>query len=142
MCRRIQRRFESRPEAVSFARETVARALRDWGVDERDVAAGATSDLLLVASELVTNAAKARSHCFVLTVDAHRDHLEVTVADEDPSPARRLFPGLERDAGRGLAIVDAVASSWGQTPHDGQVKRVWCRISLPGGSVLGQGCRL
>jgi anti-sigma regulatory factor (Ser/Thr protein kinase) len=142
MCRRIQRRFDSRPESVPEARHLVAWALREWGVDERDSAAAAISDLLLVASELVTNAAKASTHTFVLTVEAHRDHVELDVADEDPRPVRRLDPGLDQFSGRGMGIVEAVASSWGQTPHDGSTKRVWCRVSVPPGSALGHDCRL
>lgn len=142
MCRRIERRFESRPESVPEARQAVARALEDWGLGPLDVAARAGGDLLLVASELATNAAKASSHSFLLTVDAHRDHLEVTVADEDPRPARRLEPGLDQSSGRGLGIVEALCSCWGQTPFDGHTKTVWCRMNLPVGSNLGRECLL
>lgn len=142
MCKRIERRFESRPESVPEARHLVAWALRDWGVDDADVAAPAGMDLLLVVSELVTNAAKSRSDGFVLTVDAHHDHVELAVADEDPRPATRADPGIERANGRGLGIVAALASSWGQTRFDGYTKRVWCRLDLPPGSALGSGCRL
>lgn len=124
------------------ARHVLARALEEWGVDEHDVAAGASGDLLLVASELVTNAAKAESRSFLLTVDAHRDHIELGVADDDPRPARRLAPGLEQANGRGLGIVEALSASWGQTDFDGTSKKVWCRMELPPGSVLGQECRL
>ena len=111
-------------------------------MDEHDVAAGASGDLLLVASELVTNAAKASSDTFVLSVDAHRDHVELVVADEDPRPARRLEPGLDQANGRGLGIVDALCTQWGQTPFDGRSKQVWCRMDLPAGSVLGKECQL
>ncbi|HET6965811.1 MAG TPA: ATP-binding protein [Acidimicrobiales bacterium] len=142
MCRRIERRFESRPESVPEARHLVAWALRDWGLDDADVAAPTGMDLLLVASELVTNAAKSHSHDFLLSVDVHRDHVELVVADEDPEPARRMEPGLDQANGRGLGIVDALASSWGQTPFDGHIKRVWCRLDLPPGSALGSGCAL
>lgn len=142
MCRRITRRFESGPESVPAARHLVARTLEDWGVDEHDVASGASGDLLLVTSELVTNAAKSSSRGFVLTVDAHRDHVELKVADEDPRPAQRLAPGLEQANGRGLGIVEALATEWGQTPFNGVTKEVWCRVDLPPGSVLGKECRI
>jgi hypothetical protein len=33
----------------------------------------------------------------------------------------------ERDTGRGLFIVDAMASSWGTTPHT-EGKSVWFRL--------------
>ncbi len=120
----------------------VARALEDWGLDERDVAAGASGDLLLVTSELVTNASKSGSSTFLLEMDAHRDHVELAVVDEDPEPARRLVPDLNQYSGRGLGIVEALSSSWGQDPYDGRTKRVWCRFDLPAGSILGRGCRL
>ncbi len=142
MCRRIERRFYSRPESVPEARHLVAWALQDWGLDVADVGAPVGMDLLLVASELVTNAAKSHSGSFVLSVDVHRDRIELAVADEDPSPARRMDPGIEQANGRGLGIVDALASSWGQTPFDGHTKRVWCRLDVPPGSALGRECRL
>lgn len=142
MCRRIERRFKSRPESVPEARHLVAWALRDWGLDDADSAAAAAMDLLLMASELVTNAAKSSSDSFVLSVDVHRDHLELAVADADPSPARRIDPGFEQPNGRGLGIVAALSSSWGQTPYDGHTKRVWFRMDVPAGSALGRECRL
>ena len=111
-------------------------------MDEHDVASEAGGDLLLVASELVTNAAKASSDRFVLTVDAHRDHVELVVADHDPRPAERLQPGLDQANGRGLGIVAALCTQWGQTPFDGSSKKVWCRIDLEPGSILGRECRL
>lgn len=111
-------------------------------MDDADVAARAGGDLLLIASELVTNAAKSRSSAFLLAIDAHRDHVEVAVVDEDPHPARRMAPGTDQYSGRGLGIVEALSSSWGQDPYDGHTKRVWCRMDLPPGSVLGSGCRL
>lgn len=120
----------------------VARALEEWGVDEHDVAAGTGGDLLLVASELATNAAKASTPGFVLSLDAHRDHVKLTVTDQDPSPARRLEPGLEHPSGRGLGIVEALCTRWGQTSFDGASKDVWCRMDLPPGSNLGRDCRL
>lgn len=142
MCKHIERRFQGRTESVPAARRLVAQTLEEWGVDEADVAAGAGGDLVLVASELVTNAAKAASSTFVVTVDAHRDYVDLTVMDEDPRPARRLEPGLDLANGRGLGIVDALSSQWGQTPFDGLTKTVWCRVDLPAGSILGRECRL
>lgn len=142
MCRRIERAFESRPESVPEARRLVARALEEWGVDEEDVASDASGDLLLVASELVTNAAKAASDGLVVTFDAHRDHVELVVADRDPRPARRVEPNLDQANGRGLGIVATLCTQWGQTPFDGSSKTVWCRIDLAPGSALGRECRL
>lgn len=142
MCRRIEHEFDSRPESVPEARRLVARALEKWGLDERDVASEAGGDLLLVASELATNAAKAASDGFVVSVDAHRDHVELVVVDHDPRPAQRLEPGMDQANGRGLGIVAALCTQWGQTRFDGSSKRVWCRIDLAPGSALGRECRL
>lgn len=120
----------------------MARALEDWGLDEHDVAAGTGGDLVLVASELATNAAKASTPNFVLTLDAHREYMKLTVADGDPRPARRLDPTLQQASGRGLGIVEALCTCWGQTAFDGASKQVWCRMNLPAGSNLGRECRL
>ena len=141
MCRQLNHRFECRPESVPRARRTVAGVLDGWGVREDDPARRAVDDLMLVTSELMANAVKSDSDDVELVLTAHRDHLEVAVLDQDPMPARELAAANDDLSGRGVALVAALSSCWGQDSYDGLHKRVWSRIEVPKGSVLAESCR-
>jgi two-component sensor histidine kinase len=85
---------------------------------------------VLVVSELVTNAVIHAQTSFGLLLAVVGDHLRVVVRDEDPG---RLVQRAHDDhalSGRGLFIVEALASQWGvDDGADG--KATWARIRLP-----------
>ncbi|MFF2653918.1 ATP-binding protein [Streptomyces sp. NPDC058045] len=55
--------------------------------------------------------------------------LEVSDAsDEKPQPRQA---GPDDESGRGLALVGALADSWGVAPRIGVGKTVWARLALP-----------
>lgn len=112
-------------------------ALRAWLV--ADGATGLEERVLLVASELVTNAAIHARTPLRLSYAASSSSVEVGVHDgvravlrvpEMPGPG----PGLDRGpdllvpGGRGLSIVQTVADEWG-VRAEGDGKRVWARWS-------------
>jgi anti-sigma regulatory factor (Ser/Thr protein kinase) len=83
--------------------------------------------LLLCLSEVVTNAvlhARTRVH---VTVSGTGDRVRVEVADGSPvKPVRRAFVEVS-PTGRGLHLLDRLASSWGiEMTEDG--KTVWFEI--------------
>lgn len=80
---------------------------------------------ILLVDELVANAVlHARSPVEVRArLDAARLHVEV--ADGSPQPPRLREPDV---GGRGLRIVDALASAWGVTPAEGDGKAVWFEL--------------
>ena len=89
------------------------------------------SDLLLGASELVTNAVRHGGApedsqlVVVIESNAHSVRLEVSY----PGPlfvAPAGLPAPDVAAGRGLAIVDTIADRWGITQSEGMV--VWFEI--------------
>jgi anti-sigma regulatory factor (Ser/Thr protein kinase) len=119
------------PGAPRLARE----ALRAWlaGDDLRQLDA----EILIVASELVTNAVLHARTTLELSYEADDSNIEVGVRDLDvrpwrptlspPAPVatRTSWPSLSL-GGRGLAIVAAMADEWGVTEtQDG--KQVWAR---------------
>jgi anti-sigma regulatory factor (Ser/Thr protein kinase) len=119
------------PGAPRLARE----ALRAWLAldDLRQLDA----EVLIVASELVTNAVLHARTTLELSYAADDSNVEVGVRDLDvrpwrpavsapaPVPARSSWPSLSL-GGRGLAIVAAMADEWGVTEtQDG--KQVWAR---------------
>jgi len=106
---------------VREARRFVERALAEW--DLTDLTDLAT----LLTSELVTNAIL-HAHSAVelsLTLDADRVRVEVR-DDGDGEPARRELV-VEATSGRGLALVDMLATDWGVVGH-GLGKSVWFEL--------------
>ncbi|MFE2635477.1 ATP-binding protein [Streptomyces scopuliridis] len=105
--------FVGAPESVraarAYVREFIAYHLPDLAPDH-------TADVELVVSELVTNAVRygtepGDSVLVGLTGTATRVRVEV----QDPVRRRPSFKpaSVERDRGRGLFIVEALAECWG-----------------------------
>ena len=85
-------------------------------------------DAELLVSELVTNAVLHGLPPITLRVDCDTTELVVEVSDEAVGPA--LSPhhtSLERESGRGLALLDILSDAWGVDPLD-QGKVVWFRL--------------
>jgi len=93
------------PTSSYAARNFVGGTLDRWGRGDLVEVA------VLLTSELVTNAIVHAGTDLVVSVrrDGHRTR--VAVRDEEVTPPRRHEPSLE--GGRGLALVDALAGSWG-----------------------------
>jgi anti-sigma regulatory factor (Ser/Thr protein kinase) len=114
------------PDATSpaRARRWVTRVLTSWRVPESQ-----QSDMLLVVSELTTNAVIHAQSDFVIVVHQNGEGLGVAVADDhadDPSPQS---PSSTRVGGRGLRIVQELTRRWGvyRVPGDGKI--VWAKLA-------------
>lgn len=107
-----------------LARRFVGDRLAAWDLDR----VAETAQLLV--SELVTNAViHARSNA-VLRIETSRDVLRITVVDHGPGTRRRhlSMPPPSDFGGRGLFIVDQLASRWGAARHsDGN--HVWFELA-------------
>ncbi|GAA2518182.1 hypothetical protein GCM10010423_07600 [Streptomyces levis] len=110
------------PDAVMHARRFSARTLRSWGVvAEADA-------VLLVVSELVTNALVHTQGAVRLDLTLAADRLRVTVGDSSPrAPAKPVVVDWESTGGRGLFLVEAMSAAWGSVPVGGG-KQVWSEI--------------
>ena len=104
-----------------------ARKLLLSALDGRE--ASAVEDAVLMMSELVTNAVRhTRAVLFVLvTIENHTLHVDVT--DDNPTLPTPPDPEHADTNGRGLRIVDALATRWGVTPTT-QGKTVWFETQL------------
>ncbi len=123
---RIERgqRFEPMPQNVRAAREFVADALADEGYR------GDADTVLLLVSELATNAVRHAHTPFEIVVDVQDDGVRVAVIDEDGAhPPLVQQPRPEDTNGRGLLIVDELAARWGSDRVDGHSKAVWFTFS-------------
>lgn len=102
------------------ARQFVVETLRDAGFT------GDVDTVVLMASELVTNAIRHAQTPFELLVDATDHSVKVTVVDHDPEHSPEVRdPGPDDTNGRGLLIVRDLASHWGSEPRGEADKAVW-----------------
>jgi DNA-binding NarL/FixJ family response regulator len=85
------------------------------------------SSVELLVSELVTNAVLHARSAPRIEVHLDRGSVRVSVRDDDPHLPRQRVPDEERPGGRGLHLVDTVASRWGADPS-GPGKVVWFEI--------------
>lgn len=122
---RAHRLLRSGPESVPAARRFVRDILTGWDLTGLEDAA------TLAVSELVTNAVVHTSSAIRLSLRrTGPDRVWIGVHDDSDR-----FPGPRRAAdddisGRGLAIVEMVADSWGVEPGTcGSGKTVWAELS-------------
>lgn len=111
--------------APAEARDWLSEALSDPDV----LAPPARADLLVMASELVTNVIAHTRSRPRLAVTCEDDEVRVEVSDDDPGvpEVRSLEPG--RIGGNGLRIVDAWSRRWGVERHPDDGKTVWFTVA-------------
>ncbi|GAA4080011.1 SpoIIE family protein phosphatase [Streptomyces shaanxiensis] len=113
------------PDAVMHARRFTSRTLRRWKVAE------AADGVLLVVSELVTNALVHTQGSVRLDLILRGDHVRVSVTDGSPrAPAKPVIVDWESTGGRGLLLVEAMSETFGSVPVAGG-KQVWSEIRVP-----------
>lgn len=115
------------PVSVALARRFARRRLQEWEVDD-DV----LDNAVLCLSELVTNVvmhASARAR-----IELRRDPGAVVVTVRDGGAWHTSTSSSEPDPlvvhGRGLQLVEALATAWGSESH-GAGTTVWCSFSEP-----------
>lgn len=117
--------LEPRPEAVSRARRTVHETLAAWGLDNL------VDDMVLVASELVTNALQHASGPIVMVLQQRDETVLVEVADVSSALPVPRSESADDESGRGLALVEALSDDWGYRRRGNRRgKWVWCSWSL------------
>ena len=134
------------PSAVPWARRLADQALREWHLT------GLSDTALLLVSELVTNAVRASARAagagaqppgapgpgghIGLTLRRLEESLVVQVWDASPALPVLREPAADADSGRGLLLVQALSSEWGQEPAEGG-KVVWCELEIPAAAASG-----
>ncbi|MBD0708762.1 MULTISPECIES: SpoIIE family protein phosphatase [unclassified Streptomyces] len=112
------------PQGLSDARAAVGQALRDWGMPEL------SDDAELLTGELLVNVLLHTEGGAVLTLEVLPEpvrRVRLSVQDRSSAWPRRRTPGEAATSGRGLLLLDALASRWGVEPR-GEGKAVWCEI--------------
>lgn len=110
------------PDAVMHARRFTARTLRTWKIGD------AADPVLLIVSELVTNALVHTRGEVRLDLTLAGDRLRVAVTDASPrAPAKPVIADWEATGGRGILLVEAMSAAWGTVPVSGG-KQVWSEL--------------
>lgn len=93
-----------------------------WGL------AGIADDLVLLVSELVTNAAQHGGGCHSFRMYRTASGIRVEVRQCSSGLPRVRHPGAHQERGRGLLLVELLADAWGAEP-DGRT--AWFTLTAP-----------
>jgi anti-sigma regulatory factor (Ser/Thr protein kinase) len=91
-----------------------------------------SEDAELLVSELVTNAVRASGPegALCLRLLADRERLVIEVWDQSAGLPSARPVDEESTGGRGLTVVEAIASRWGCERFSADLKVVWCELML------------
>jgi anti-sigma regulatory factor (Ser/Thr protein kinase) len=119
-------RLAERNTSAALARQFTRATLSGWQSQ------GSHDDIVLVVSELVTNALLHGHGTPVVRLLEESDRIRIEVCDDSP-----LLPVSHRVtplSGLGLRVVEQLSSAWGASRR-GRGKVVWCELSTtPGAS--------
>ena len=116
-------RLEPDGSSVAEARRFADECLRRWHLEDQ------ADDVEVVVTELVTNAIRHSRGPVTLSIGRRLDRIIVQVQDPSPKPPEQEQAGILDDNGRGLLLVEEIASEWGSTPTD-HGKRVWAELPV------------
>ncbi|MFB6790125.1 ATP-binding protein [Streptomyces olivaceus] len=127
--------FEDASGVVPLARDFTREALYAWGwlpsatADQR----AAAEDVLLVVSELVTNACLHAEGPDELWITCEKKVIRLEVSDRGTGqPAPRTPHRAGRPGGHGMFIVQRLCLDWGVVRTPGVAgKRVWAELGAP-----------
>lgn len=111
------------PRSVTAGRQFTAKTLAEWGYPEHAETA------CLLVSEILTNAI---SHARApIKLRMHRSATEIVteISDDSPRLPQRRLAGPGDESGRGLILVEALATQWGTRPAPAG-KTFWFTIAL------------
>ncbi|WP_442737939.1 ATP-binding protein [Streptomyces pseudogriseolus] len=114
----FQAAFTPAPSAVANMRDSTAAFLSRVGVSGE-----LASSVVLVVSELVTNAINHGRGEVEVEVRIADGAISVSVTDENPAPAVLRQAGPDDTSGRGMALVEAFSDKWGSSGEE-----TWCEF--------------
>ncbi|HLI74467.1 MAG TPA: ATP-binding protein [Acidimicrobiales bacterium] len=119
--------LSSDASSVRLARD----AIRDFLADTHGTRVDGDAAALIV-SELVSNAivhTDDSGATIELRIDERLGSVHIEVQDHNPRPPQPRADAVDAEGGRGLVIVDRIASRWGWDEIAGNGKQVWCDLS-------------
>ncbi len=115
------------PSDDPYAWDTSTDTEPDWDEERRAVA----EDVLMVVSELVTNACLHAGGPLELVLDCTPERLRIEVSDASPvAPRPRPHPDPAVPGGHGLVVLGRLARAWGSV-RSASGKTVWAEVAAP-----------
>jgi Histidine kinase-like ATPase domain len=131
------------PSGATVGRHAVTSALTETlhseGSEDRAVDQELVYEAGLVATELLSNAARACRSRIVLRLDVHHGSIRIEVYDDGPGVPVERQVSPDEVGGRGLRIVDSLSTSWGTIPRPAG-KCVWSEMSVVSTSTAHLDC--
>ena len=119
----VETQFPATADAPQSARAFLRAALQTWQLD----GFGQVTELL--TDELVANVVRHVGSPLTLRASTEGATLRIEVDDPSTEPPVLRHPDVHEDRGRGILLVDALATQWGSEIHsDG--KTVWFEIDV------------
>ena len=106
---------------VGVGRNFVVDRLREWGCTDSYTAA-------LLVSELLTNAVTHAGGMVGVEVEMDDQGVTVGVHDYSPTPPTMTPAADLAEHGRGMTLVDGLATTWGSRTWPDQSKTVWFQL--------------
>ena len=114
------------PSSVAAARRFIQARAAAWSFPEP-----ASEQLVLIGSELVTNAVLHARTELTLTLERRSDRVRISVKDLSQAPATLRHYQTDALTGRGLGVVATLSDTWGiSAAADGKV--VWAELAADG----------
>ncbi|MFE6637412.1 ATP-binding protein [Streptomyces tendae] len=129
--RTFTQRFSATGRGARLARLLAAHQLTEWGHPH---GTEAHDTVILVVAELAANAVlhsrvPGRDFALSLSHDESRG-VRIEVTDTHPALPTRKAPDSDESGGRGLVLVDALATAWGVRDRLGPGKTVWAECAI------------
>lgn len=126
--------FTSSPRGAQLARRLAVSRMDEWGYRP---ASDVSCTVALLVAELAANAVRhgrlpGRDFRLRLAFEAPAGLIRIEVSDASPDqpPAASPAPALDDESGRGLLLVDILATRWGTTPRLPLGKTVWAEVAV------------
>jgi anti-sigma regulatory factor (Ser/Thr protein kinase) len=140
----LRAQFPSTPRGARLARRGAVRHVAGWGYPP---ASDTSCTVALLVAELASNAVRhgrvpGRDFRLRLTLQAPTQTIRIEVSDtrDDRLPLRLPTTSPEDEAGRGLLLIDLLATRWGTAPRVPVGKTVWAEVAADSPAHDPNGC--
>ena len=128
---KTSRSFAPSQQSVGAARRFVSEHITDLTPEAQDA-------VVLMVSEIATNALIHAGSGFQLTVDRTQARLRVSVTDLGPGVPSLQSPPSRQPHGRGLRIVEQLSDQGGTSESPKTGKTVWFQLNLAAATEAGR----
>jgi anti-sigma regulatory factor (Ser/Thr protein kinase) len=115
----VTHQLPAHPRSAREARQATKASLHSWGLEQF------ADDAALLVTELMSNAVRHAHSSVEVAISLLPGAVRVEVSDSDPgSTVARVAASEDAESGRGLEILQSLASRWGMSAHP-RGKTVW-----------------